>query len=142
MLLADCLSAFMALNGITSLTKAHLELMSHLDGTRTTDGYQHLLRSVVAKAKELKQRIDEGEKFEPVPPGAKKSGANTPKTPRKRPAESSQAMESPSKKAKTAPKGKSMDDMEADEAEGQGVLSDGYHDLIKREDEDWEASFV
>jgi len=74
MMPADCFSAFMALSGLTTVTKAQLELMSHLDGVRTADSYQHSFRSVVAKAKELKKRIDEGEKFEPVAPGGKKSG--------------------------------------------------------------------
>lgn len=73
MMPADCFSAFMALSGLTSVTKAQLELMSHLDGVRTVDSYQHLFRSVVTKAKELRKRIDDGEAFEPVPSGSKKS---------------------------------------------------------------------
>jgi len=46
--------------------------MSVLDGTRTASSFEHQFRSITARAKELKQRSDDGETFTPVPPGNKR----------------------------------------------------------------------
>lgn len=55
-----------------SVTKAELEMMSALDGDRSVSGYEHAFRPIIANAKDLKKRIDDGETFTPVPPGRKK----------------------------------------------------------------------
>ena len=49
-----------------SISKQQYEMMSVLDGTRTADSFQHQLRAVTAKARELQARLDGGEKFEAV----------------------------------------------------------------------------
>ena len=56
-----------------SISKQQYEMMSALDGTRTADSFQHQLRAVTAKARELQARLDGGEKFEAVK-AAKKRG--------------------------------------------------------------------
>ncbi|OCL06855.1 hypothetical protein AOQ84DRAFT_249556, partial [Glonium stellatum] len=53
-------------NGTPSISKQQYEMMSALDGTRTADSFQHQLRAVTAKARELQARLDDGEKFEAV----------------------------------------------------------------------------
>lgn len=70
---ADVVAAVLLSTGTTSLTKKHYELMSALDGTKTADGFQHDFRAVIAKSKELKKRVEDGEVFESVKP-AKKRG--------------------------------------------------------------------
>lgn len=66
MISVDCVSVLlMALNN-TSITKEQLNLMSALDGTRTASSFEHQFRSITAKAKELKRRVDDGETFTPV----------------------------------------------------------------------------
>jgi hypothetical protein len=59
-----------------SISKQQYEMMSALDGTRTADSFQHQLRAVTAKARELQARLDGGEKFEAVK-AAKKRGIYT-----------------------------------------------------------------
>lgn len=63
-------------NGTPSISKQQYEMMSALDGTRTADSFQHQLRAVTAKARELQARLDDGEKFEAVK-ATKKRGAST-----------------------------------------------------------------
>jgi hypothetical protein len=115
---ADCVAVLLMALGSTSISKKQLEMMSALDGTRTVDSFQHQFRPIIAKAKQLKQRVDDGEHFEPVIPSARRGKfcslsdclghtdmiyyvgvTNTPDTPKKprRKANS----ETPSKKAKT-----------------------------------------
>jgi hypothetical protein len=115
---ADCVAVLLMALGSTSISKKQLEMMSALDGTRTVDSFQHQFRPIIAKAKQLKQRVDDGEHFEPVIPSARRGRfcslsdrlghtdmiyyvgvTNTPDTPKKprRKANS----ETPSKRAKT-----------------------------------------
>jgi len=69
---ADCMSVVLTATGNTSITKAQYEMMSALDGTRTASSYQHQFRTILAFAKELKKRVDDGEVFEPVEPAVKR----------------------------------------------------------------------
>jgi hypothetical protein len=68
----DVVAAVLSATGTTSLTKKNYELMSSLDGTKTASAFQHGFRAVLAKAKELRARIDKGEVFEPVAPATKR----------------------------------------------------------------------
>jgi hypothetical protein len=72
MIPADCVSVLLMALGSTGITRAQLDMMSALDGTRTASSFEHQFRSISAKAKELKKRIDDGEKFAPVQPGVKR----------------------------------------------------------------------
>lgn len=72
MISADCVSVLLMALGCTSISKDQLNMMSALDGTRTASSFEHQFRSISAKAKDLKRRVDEGEKFTPVPPGPKR----------------------------------------------------------------------
>jgi hypothetical protein len=69
---ADVVAACLVASGTTSLTSAQYEMMSALDGTRTASSFHHAFRSVLAKSKELKSRVDNGEVFVPVPPATKR----------------------------------------------------------------------
>ena len=72
MVSADCVSILLMSLGSTTITKAQYNMMSALDGTRTASSFEHQFRSITAKTKELKARADDGETFEPVPPGPKR----------------------------------------------------------------------
>lgn len=72
MIPADCVSVLLMALGCTSITREQLNIMSALDGTRTASSFEHQFRSISAKAKELKQRVDKGEKFAPVSPTQKR----------------------------------------------------------------------
>jgi hypothetical protein len=65
---ADVVAAVLFSTGTTTISKKSLEIMSALDGTKTASGFEHDFRSVIAKAKELKARVESGEEFEPVQP--------------------------------------------------------------------------
>ena len=69
---ADVVAAVLCSTGTTSLSNKNYEMMSALDGVKTASGFQHDFRSVLAKAKELKARLESGEEFDPVPPGSKR----------------------------------------------------------------------
>lgn len=69
---ADVVAAVLMATGTMSLSMKHYEIMSCLDGVKTASAFQHDFRSVLAKAKELKARIDKGETFEPVAPSTKR----------------------------------------------------------------------
>jgi hypothetical protein len=69
---ADVVAAVLMATGTTSLSMKHYEIMSSLDGVKTASAYQHDFRAVLAKAKELKTRVDNGEAFEPVTPSTKR----------------------------------------------------------------------
>lgn len=69
---ADTVAAVLMATGTVSLGMKHYEVMSALDGVKSASAFQHDFRSVLAKAKELKARSDEGEIFEPVKPGTKR----------------------------------------------------------------------
>jgi hypothetical protein len=69
---ADCVSVLLMALGTTSISKAQYEMMSALDGTRTASSFEHQFRTITARAKELKARADQGEKFEPVAPASKR----------------------------------------------------------------------
>lgn len=70
---ADVVAALLMSIGTTTLSMANYEHMSSLDGTKTANAFQHDFRSVIAKAKELKRRVEGGEEFKPIP-AAKKPG--------------------------------------------------------------------
>ncbi|KAF2707926.1 hypothetical protein K504DRAFT_458407 [Pleomassaria siparia CBS 279.74] len=69
---ADVVAALIMSFSATSITKQQYELMSSMDGVKTPSAFQHDFRSVLAKAKELKSRIDNGEVFAPVQTPARK----------------------------------------------------------------------
>ncbi len=66
MISADCVAVLLMALGRTSVSKEQLDMMSALDGTRTASSFEHQFRSIIAKAKELKKRVDDGETFAPV----------------------------------------------------------------------------
>ena len=66
MIPADCVSVLLMAIGCTSISREQLNMMSALDGTRTASSFEHQFRSISAKAKELKKRVDDGEVFTPV----------------------------------------------------------------------------
>ncbi|CAE7202967.1 hypothetical protein PTNB85_08440 [Pyrenophora teres f. teres] len=101
---ADVVAAVLCSTGTTSLSKQNYEMMSALDGKKTATAFQHDFRAVIAKAKELKARLNEGEAFEPVAPSSQrktKKQVDTPVTPKKRKPTSSDTDSTPSKKKKT-----------------------------------------
>jgi hypothetical protein len=69
---ADVVAAVLFSTGTTTISKKNFEMMSALDGTKTASGFEHDFRSVIAKAKELKARVESGEEFEPVQPTKKR----------------------------------------------------------------------
>lgn len=69
---ADVVAAVLMATGTTLLTMKNYEVMSAVDGVKTASAFQHDFRAVLAKAKELKARIDNGEVFKPVPPSTKR----------------------------------------------------------------------
>jgi hypothetical protein len=73
MVLADCVSVLLMAVGNTTITKAQYNMMSAIDGTRTASSFEHQFRTITAKAKELKARVEDGEDFEPIPPTIKRS---------------------------------------------------------------------
>jgi hypothetical protein len=79
----DVVAAVLMASGTTSLSMKQYEMMSALDGSRTASSFQHAFRAVLAKAKELKARVEDGETFEPVAPTPKR-GTASPATPKKR----------------------------------------------------------
>ncbi|EUC44230.1 hypothetical protein COCMIDRAFT_98704 [Bipolaris oryzae ATCC 44560] len=74
---ADVVAAVLYSTGTTSLSMKNYEMMSSLDGKKSAYGFQHDFRSVIAKAKELKARVEGGEEFAPVASSAKR-GPTTP----------------------------------------------------------------
>lgn len=69
---ADCVSVLLMALDKTTISKAQYELMSALDRNRTASSFEHQFHSITAKAKDLKSRIDSGEKFDAVPPASKR----------------------------------------------------------------------
>lgn len=69
---ADVVAAVLAASGVTSLSMKQYEMMSAIDGSRTASSFQHTFRSIIAKSKELKKRVEDGEDFVPVAPGYKR----------------------------------------------------------------------
>ncbi|KAJ8107136.1 hypothetical protein OPT61_g9075 [Boeremia exigua] len=61
---ADVVAAVLYATGTTSLSMKNYELMSSLDGVKTASAFQHDFRAVIAKAKELKARVESGETFQ------------------------------------------------------------------------------
>ncbi|KAJ8107135.1 hypothetical protein OPT61_g9074 [Boeremia exigua] len=100
MISADCVAVLLMSLGRTSISKEQLDMMSALDGTRTASSFEHQFRSIIAKAKELKKRVEDGEAFAPI--SAQKRGATTPATPKKRKGDDDD--DTPSKKPKATPK--------------------------------------
>ncbi|KAF3051986.1 hypothetical protein E8E11_010494 [Didymella keratinophila] len=101
MISADVVSVLLMALGNTTITKDQLNMMSAIDGTRTASSFEHQFRSIVAKAKELKKRVDDGETFTAVT-AQKRGGTTTPATPKKR--KGDDVDETPSKKPKATPK--------------------------------------
>jgi hypothetical protein len=69
---ADIVSFLLAAVDHTSISKSQFDIMSALDGTRTASSFEHQFRSITQKAKELKSRLDNGEKFTQVSPSKKR----------------------------------------------------------------------
>lgn len=69
---ADVVAAVLTATGTTSLSMKHYEITSSLDGVKTASAFQHDFHPILAKAKELKARIDNGEAFESVAPSTKR----------------------------------------------------------------------
>lgn len=67
MIPADVVSVLLMALGNTTITKEQLSMMSAIDGTRTASSFEHQFRSIIAKAKELKKRVEDGETFTAVP---------------------------------------------------------------------------
>tara|TARA_R110002003_G_scaffold59_17_gene5367 strand:+ start:41468 stop:41734 length:267 start_codon:yes stop_codon:yes gene_type:complete len=69
---ADCFSVLLMAVDKAAVTKAQYDMMSALDGSRTASSFEHQFRAITAKAKELKARVNAGEKFKPVQPTMKR----------------------------------------------------------------------
>ncbi|UPX11597.1 uncharacterized protein EKO05_0002194 [Ascochyta rabiei] len=144
---ADCVSVLLMALGCTGITKAQLEMMSALDGTRTANSFEHQFRSIMSKARELKKRVEDGEKFTPVQPGTKRGGTTTPATSKKR--KGDDADDTPTKKPKVAPKprGKKAqaqaqaEHLPTPQAEDDDDLPEDMEDFIKAEKQ-WEDEHV
>lgn len=63
---ADTVAVLLMALDRTSISKEQLNIMSALDGTRTPSSFEHQFRPIIAKTKELKKRIADGETFAPV----------------------------------------------------------------------------
>jgi hypothetical protein len=74
MIPADCVSVLLMALGNTTITRDQLNMMSALDGSRTANSFEHQFRSIIAKAKELKKRVEDGETFAAVQPVQKRGG--------------------------------------------------------------------
>ncbi|KAJ4992085.1 hypothetical protein SVAN01_02406 [Stagonosporopsis vannaccii] len=96
----DCVAVLLMALGRTSISKEQLDMMSALDGTRTPSSFEHQFRPIIAQAKELKKRVEEGEKFTPVV--AQKRGATALATSNKR--KRDDIDDTPTKRAQPAPK--------------------------------------
>ncbi|KAH7076801.1 hypothetical protein BKA63DRAFT_290506 [Paraphoma chrysanthemicola] len=142
---ADVVAAVLTASGTTSLSTRQYEFMSALDGTRTASSFQHAFRAVLARAKELKTRIDNGEVFEPVQPFPKRGGTSastSPATPKKR-KNASDEDGTPSKKkatAKSRPK-KTADLPTNDLGNNDDDLAQDMEEFIKHEQE-WENAYA
>jgi hypothetical protein len=68
----DTVAIILMALGTTSISTAQYEMMSAMDGQKTVYAFQHQFRSVLKKAKELKQRVDDGETFTAVAPNKKR----------------------------------------------------------------------
>ncbi|XPS70587.1 hypothetical protein M3J09_002797 [Ascochyta lentis] len=141
---ADVVAAVLMATGTTSLSMKHYEVMSSLDGVKTASAFQHDFRDVLAKAKELKARIDEGEVFEPVQPTKKRGGTATPASSKKR--KGDDADDTPTKKPKAAakPRGKKAqaqtEHPQTPQADDDD-LPDDMEDFIKSEKQ-WEDEHI
>ncbi|KAF2252988.1 hypothetical protein BU26DRAFT_587719 [Trematosphaeria pertusa] len=75
--------------GNTSISVSQYDMMSALDGNKTASSFQHQFRSVLKKARELKERVEGGEQFVAVAPSKKRGadavdkGLTPPATPKK-----------------------------------------------------------
>lgn len=67
MIPADVVSVLLMALGNTTITREQLNIMSSIDGTRTASSFEHQFRSITAKAKELKKRVQDGETLTAVP---------------------------------------------------------------------------
>ncbi|KAI4953721.1 hypothetical protein J4E91_002569 [Alternaria rosae] len=138
---ADVVAAVLCSTGTTSLSNKNYEMMSALDGVKTASGFQHDFRSVLAKAKELKARLESGEEFELVPPASKR-GQTTPATlkatSKKRKDMSSGSEDAtPSKKKTATPKSRGKKSQTPVEETVDEDFPDDAEEFIKREKK-WE----
>jgi hypothetical protein len=74
----NVVAALILAKGDTTISKKCYEMMSALDGNKTASGLEHDFRSVIAKVKELKKRVEDGEVFVPVTPASKRGGGGKP----------------------------------------------------------------
>jgi len=68
----DTVSIILMALGTTSISTTQYEMMSAMDGQKTASAFQHQFRTVLKKAKDLKQRVDDGETFAAVTPSKKR----------------------------------------------------------------------
>ena len=68
----DTVAIILMALGTTSISTTQYNMMSAMDGQKTAAAFQHHFRSVLQKAKELKQRVDNGESFTAVQPPKKR----------------------------------------------------------------------
>jgi hypothetical protein len=61
---ADCVAVLLMSH--PSVAKDTYAMMSAVDGTRTASSFEHQFRAIIARAKELKKRVDDGETFSAV----------------------------------------------------------------------------
>ncbi|KAJ4383015.1 hypothetical protein N0V86_002242 [Didymella sp. IMI 355093] len=145
MIPADCVSVLLMALGNTTITREQLNIMSALDGTHTANSFEHQFRPIVAKAKELKKRVEDGEAFAAVQP-AQKRGGTTPATLKKR--KGDDADDTPTKKPKATPKPRTKKSQaEAPStppaaADDDVDLPDDMEDFIKSEKKWEEDQFV
>lgn len=78
MVSTEVVAILLAANGVSSIAMTQYEAMSALDGTRTASSFQHQFRAILRRAKELKARLDAGEKFVPVTPSKKRCKCRVP----------------------------------------------------------------
>ncbi|KAF1959202.1 hypothetical protein CC80DRAFT_545579 [Byssothecium circinans] len=118
---ADCVSVLLMAIGSTSISKAQYDMMSALDGTRTASSFEHQFRSITAKAKDLKTRVDSGETFVPVAPSKKRGAIDNTLTPPITP-----------KKPKLTPKPRAKKSKVMDRVESQSPSND-VGNFVKQE---------
>ncbi|CBX95720.1 predicted protein [Plenodomus lingam JN3] len=124
--LEDCIAVLMATGGSTSITGAQYDMMSSINGERTASSFQHQFRHIIAKSKELKQRLENGEEFPPVPPPKK----SAPATPKKRKAAGQK--ETPNKKATPKKDHRKQDTQAEEQSRGDSLEAEDFQ--IKQED--------
>ncbi|USP76913.1 hypothetical protein yc1106_04187 [Curvularia clavata] len=143
---ADVVAAVLYCTGTTSLSMKNYEMMSSLDGKKSAYGFQHDFRLVLAKAKELKARVEGGEDFKPVPSSrrdtAKKgkramSGSDVDETPSKKKTKSKEEV-------KPVPAPKLVPSPSKGILSAQGILESvpADADAFMKGEEQWEEEYA